>query len=228
MALTYVICHVHLIIVVVCNIYDVCFVKKAFFRKKNDISTNVCVYVYFRVLRDMVTSNCTQCCKFSNCVESAGKGTCVINCAVISCLCNTRLAYTQYNMNTLWLRDTVRATAGRPQPLTSLEMSTWPYRVSTECDVETNIIVLTVLWNEKSGDLMTNCLSKLAWCRLSREMTSTVKWNLRAEGLGLISLRIRSSQFYELIIVENELSRKWAYKISLFTEVLIIDKLIVS
>ena len=49
-------------------------------------------------------------------------------------------------------------------------------------DAESKIIVLTVLWNEKYSDLMTNYLSILVWRRLPSELTSPAKWRRRAEG----------------------------------------------
>ena len=47
------------------------------------------------------------------------------------------------------------------------------------CDVEIKIVVLTVLWNEKSSDLMTNYCSRLVWRRLPSDLTSSVKWMVR-------------------------------------------------
>ena len=48
--------------------------------------------------------------------------------------------------------------------------------------VESKMIALIVLRNEKYSDLMANYLSILVWRRLPSELTSPVKWSSRAEG----------------------------------------------
>ena len=55
-------------------------------------------------------------------------------------------------------------------------------------NVESKIIALTVLWNEKYSDLMANYLSILVWRRLPSELTSPVKWSPRAEGPTICSI----------------------------------------
>ena len=49
------------------------------------------------------------------------------------------------------------------------------------------MVALTVLWNEKTSDLMRRYLYIFVWCHLSSELTSPVMCSPRAEGPSLCS-----------------------------------------
>ena len=117
-----------------------------------------------------------------------------------------------YNKNTLWLREMIRQTSRGKSAAdrSSRRMSSWPYRVTTKYFYPVPVYKvlkvfapLTVHWNKKSIDLMTNYLSIYVLRRLPSGLMSPYKNNC---GNGRLKSEI---QWFDDKLFIHTLSIHW-------------------
>ena len=125
-----------------------------------------------------------------------------------------------YNINTMWLGDTVRQTS---RGLSFRGKSAWPYRVTTKypgilfIQCKQTWVEMT-LWNDKSYDFTNNCSPVRVWRRQPSQQLDNVAEGRRPELLfntprTLPNLQLRPIIYMEIFTEIDNISL-WRFTVS--------------